>query len=110
MKSLVFAPFLACVLLTMPAWGQSAGSPVPIPKNTCAKPDEFPGRLASTSKTVMDAWNKSMDNYGACIKKFAAEQKAIVDAAMKAGNEAVEEYNATVTKAKESMEKAKANN
>ena len=104
MKSLVFAPLLACALLTMPAWGQ----PVAIPKNTCEKPDEYPGKLASDG--MIKAWNKSMDTYGVCIKKFAADQKAIVDAAMKAGNDAVEEYNAAVNKAKEAMEKAKANN
>ncbi len=103
MKSLVFAPLLACALLTMPAWGQ----PIAIPKNPCEKPEDFPGKLASD--TMVKAWNKSMENYTVCIKKFATEQKAIVDAATKAGNDAVEEYNATVNKAKETMEKSKAN-
>jgi hypothetical protein len=108
MKSLVFAPFLACALLTMPAWGQAASPQVAIPKNTCEKPDDYPGRLASD--TVIKGWTKSMSTYVDCIKKYVADQKTIADAATKSANEAVEEYNAVASKAKEATEKAKANN
>jgi hypothetical protein len=108
MKSIVFASMLACALVTLPAWAQStpsSGSSVAIAKNTCDKPEDYPGKLASDTRRR--TWQKSMDDYGNCVKKYAADQRAIVDAAMKAGNEAVEEYNAVVTKAKDAMEKSK---
>lgn len=108
MKSIVFAPMLACALLTLPAWAQTSSTPsssVVIAKNTCEKPEDYPGKLASDTRRR--AWQKSMDDYGACVKKYAADQRTIVDAAMKAGNEAVEEYNGVVTKAKQAMEKSK---
>ncbi len=110
MKSFVFAPLLVCALAalaTLPAWAQSApsSSSIAISRNTCQKPDEYPGKLASDARRR--AWQKTMDDYGACIKKYAADQRAIVDAAMKAGNDAVEEYNGVVTQAKEALEKAK---
>jgi hypothetical protein len=108
MKSIVLAPILACALVSLPTWAQSTpagGAPVAISKNTCDKPDEYPGKLASDNRRR--AWQKTMDEYGACVKKYAADQRAIVDAAMKAGNEAVEEYNGVVNKAKEAIEKTK---
>jgi hypothetical protein len=108
MKSIVLAPILACALVTLPAWAQSppaSGSSVAIAKNTCDKPEEYPGKLASDTRRR--AWQKTMDDYGTCVKKYAADQRAIVDAAMKAGNEAVEEYNGVVNKAKEAIEKTK---
>ncbi|HEV8502630.1 MAG TPA: hypothetical protein VGR63_13715 [Casimicrobiaceae bacterium] len=102
MKSTVIAPLFASVLLALsasPALAQGAS------KNTCAHPEDYPGRLASDTRRK--AWQKSMDEYGNCIKKFAADQRAIADAAVKAGNDAVEEYNAVANKAKEAIEKSK---
>ena len=100
MKSLSFALAVAAAAVTFPVVAQVA-----IPKNTCAKPDEFPGRLASDRARA--AWGKSIDAYGECIKKYSMETREISEAAIKAGNEAVDEYNKLVTKAKEEVEKAK---
>jgi hypothetical protein len=97
--ALVFAA--AAVAMSVPV----AAQPTTPPKNTCAKPEEYPGRLAS--ETVRRLWNKSIETYGDCIKKYAAEQKVLAEAAIKAGNEAVDEYNAVVSKAKDDMEKAR---
>jgi hypothetical protein len=100
MKSLSFALAVAAAAVTFPVAAQ-----VTIPKNTCPKPDEFPGRLAT--ERVRVAWSKTIDAYGECIKKYSVETREIAEAAIKAGNEAVDEYNKIVTKAKEEVEKSK---
>ena len=41
------------------------------------------------------------------MKKYADEQRTIAEAATKAGNDAVSEYNALAAKAKEAIEKTK---
>jgi hypothetical protein len=105
MKSTVLAPLLVAVAFALPTAPVAAqGNPATISRNTCEKPEDYPGRLASDARRK--AWQSSMDAYGACIKKYTADQRAIVDAAMKAGNDAVEEYNAVVAKAKDAIEKA----
>lgn len=105
MKSIFFAPILVCAMVALPAWAQSTAAPAAAAKNPCAKPGEYPGKLASDNQRR--GWQKSMDEYGNCVKKYAADQRSIVDSAMKAGNDAVEEYNGVVTRAKEAMEKEK---
>ncbi len=68
MKSIVLAPILACALVSLPAWAQSTpagASPVAIAKNTCDKPDEYPGKLASDNRRR--AWQKTMEEYGTCV-------------------------------------------
>ena len=96
--------FIACAGAASLALSYPAAAQVAVPKNGCVKPDEFPGRLAS--ENAKKSWTKSLDIYGECIKKFAAEQRQVADAAIKAGNEAVDEYNAIVTKAREAVDKA----
>lgn len=104
MKSLVLAPMLVFAITALPASAQSApASPVTIPQNTCVKPDDYPGNLATNRHRK--EWQKTMDDYGECVKKYAANQRAIVEAAMKAGNDAVEEYNVVVNKAKAAIGK-----
>jgi hypothetical protein len=61
-----------------------------IPPLNCAKP-ELPGKLASNSR--ISAFNKEYAGYSACIKKYVEETKTIVNAAVAAGNAAVEEFN-----------------
>ncbi len=103
MKSIVFASMLACAVAALPAFAQAPT--VTIPKNTCEKPDEYPGRLASDQR--LRTWQKTMETYGNCVKKYADEQRVIAEAATKAGNDAVTEYNALAAKAKEAIEKTK---
>jgi hypothetical protein len=98
------APALAFAQAT-PTASAAALSGAPVTKNPCDKPDAFPGNLASEKQ--QRAWQKTMDAYGACTKKFADEQRAIAESAIKAGNDAVSEYNAEVQKAKDEIEKAK---
>ena len=88
-----------------PTASAAALSGTPVAANPCEKPEAFPGNLATDKQ--QRAWQKTMDTYGACTKKFADEQRAIAESAIKAGNDAVSEYNAAVQKAKAEIEKAK---
>jgi hypothetical protein len=61
-----------------------------IPSHNCVKP-EFPGKLGSSARIA--AFNKQYAAYGACIKKYVDDTKTVVNAAVAAGNGAVEEFN-----------------
>jgi hypothetical protein len=98
-RTLALALAGALLAFNVPVAAQTAA-----PKHACVKPDDFPGRLAS--ENARRSWTKTMDAYGECIKKYAADQRAIADAALKSGNEAIEEYNAVVAKARSDSEKA----
>ena len=100
MKSLSFALAVAAAAVTFPVAAQ-----VTIPKNTCPKPDEFPGRLAT--ERVRVAWSKTIDAYGECIKKYAEDARALSAAAVSAGNKAVDEYNKLALELKAQNEAAK---
>jgi len=80
-----------------------AQTPAAAPADTpqCAKPDSHPGRLASTEK--MRGWNKDVQGWQECMKKYIGDLQAKADAAVKAANTAVADsnnaiaaYNATV--------------
>lgn len=100
--------FPLCLLALLPlstAWAQTpAAAPPPIVKNPCVKPDEYPGGRVSTD-TQRKQWQKTMDTYGACIKAFIEQQRAITESATKSANEAVTEYNAVAAKAKEEIQR-----
>ncbi|MBS0319956.1 MAG: hypothetical protein JSR18_05395 [Proteobacteria bacterium] len=100
--------FGACCIasLATPAFAADAApaaSAAAATKNPCDKPDPFPGKLASDRQKT--TWQKSLDAYGVCIKKFSDEQRAIAESAIKAGNDAVAEYNAVVQNAKDEIAK-----
>ena len=70
----------------------------PSPRIPATNPRTIPGK--PRQRHAAHARGRSRwTTYSNCLKKFIADQRAIVDAAMKAGNDAVEEYNAVVTKA-----------
>jgi hypothetical protein len=75
-----------------------------IPSHNCVKP-EFPGNLGSNTKIT--AFNKAYTAYGECIKKYIADTKAMANAAIDAGNTAVEEFNKFVAEIKAETEAAK---
>jgi hypothetical protein len=95
--------FAAVVLAAFAAMSlaQTAPPPANMPRPACSKPGEFPGRLASDRQ--IRAWQNELKAYGECVKKFADDQKAISELAIKAGNAAVEEYNAIVKAATDEM-------
>jgi hypothetical protein len=75
-----------------------------IPPHNCVKP-EFPGKLASSSR--ISVFNKEYTAYSACIKKYIEDTKTMVNAAVAAGNAAVEEFNKFATDIKAQNEAAK---
>ena len=100
-----YVPFIACCLVPPSSWRSSPSPPrrrAAPPRMPCVKPDElFPGRLASdNAKEGRGGGTKVLDTYGECIKKFTPRTRgrSPTAAKLKAGNEAVDEYNAIVTK------------
>jgi hypothetical protein len=75
-----------------------------IPPHNCVKP-EFPGKLASSSR--ISAFNKEYTAYSVCIKKYIEDTKTMVNAAVAAGNAAVEEFNKFANDIKAQNEAAK---
>jgi hypothetical protein len=74
-----------------PAAAPGAAPTVPsIPSHNCIPPT-YPGKQASNDK--IKAFNAAYTEYGDCIKKYVESVRAIRDAAMTKGNEAVTEYN-----------------
>ena len=84
-----------------------AASAEPVPKHNCAKPDEFPGNLASD--TQRRTWQKTYVGYVDCLKKFITEQQALAEPHVKASNAAIAEYNTGVKEYNAQVEKAKGN-
>jgi hypothetical protein len=97
----IFCIAVAAVM-AMPAASQT---PPATPKHTCKKPGAYPGNLASD--TQKRTWQKDYLAYADCLKKFVAEQQALADPYVKAGNDAIAEYNAAVAEYNEVVEKAK---
>ena len=62
----------------------------PVPPPTCTKP-EFPGPFSDQRR--FERFNKDSKNYADCIKKYIAETKAVSDANVAAGNNAIKEFN-----------------
>src|SRR3979411_3204128 len=73
------------------ACAQAAPATMPaIPPHNCVKP-EFPGRLASPNR--ISAFNKEYAAYSGGIKKDVDETKTTANAALGAGNDAIDEFN-----------------
>ena len=60
---------------------------------TCVKP-EFPGAFSDSRR--FERFNKESKTYADCIKKYIADTKAVSDANIEAGNNAIKEFNAYV--------------
>ena len=75
-----------------------------IAKPSCAKP-QFPGRLAS--ENLKKNFNKDVETYAQCIKKYVADQQKLADDHIKAANAAAAEYNTAVKELQSEIDKAK---
>lgn len=96
----MFVPrnFLTVLLASAAAGAALAQSPAPAPAadaSQCARPDPHPGRLASNQ--VLRSWNKDVNVWQDCMKKYVAELQAKADAAVKTANAAVADANAAVS-------------
>ena len=90
---LFLATSLAASLAVTAAGACAQAAPVTmpaIPPRNCVKP-EFPGRLASPNR--ISTFNKEYTAYSGCIKKHVDETKTMANAAVAAGNEAIDEFN-----------------
>ena len=68
-------------------------STITVAPPTCVKPD-FPGPFSDQRR--FERFNKESKTYADCIKKYIAETKAVSDANIAAGNNAIKEFNAYV--------------
>jgi hypothetical protein len=102
-----FAGPLAFAAVASSAWAQTAPAPAAMPKvpaNTCGKP-EIPGSLASNSQ--ISTFNRQVKVYDECLKQYVESTKALSQAAVDAGNKAVEEHNAFISALKAQAEAQK---
>jgi hypothetical protein len=65
-----------------------------IDASNCPKPDDHPGRLASDRQRT--GWEKEVQAWQECMKKYVGEVQAKADQAVKVANAAVAESNAVV--------------
>lgn len=78
------------------AIAQTPAAPGAAAKHTCESPGDYPGRMASDNQKR--AWQKSVNAYLDCLKKFVADTQAVADPYIKAANAAIEEYNSATKK------------
>lgn len=120
MTSFRLAAALALAAATTVATAQTSAPAAAAPASTapaaaekeCGKPDAHPGRLASNEK--MRGWNKDINTWQECMKKFIGGLQTKADAAVKEANTAVADsnaaiaaYNATVKELQSQAEAAK---
>ncbi len=96
---MAFQPSLVALLLgAVAAGGAAAQSPAPAAapasKSNCTKPGDHPGRLSSDNQRR--GWNKELNGWQECMKKYVTEVQGRADVAVKAANAAVAESNAAV--------------
>ena len=96
---------LAVITLTMVAsvaLAQTTPAPAAVPasvaaldsKADCGPKPEHPGKLGSDSQRR--AWQKAANAYIECYKGFVTAKQQVAQQYMKAANEAIDQYNATV--------------
>jgi hypothetical protein len=64
---------------------------VSYPAPTCVAP-KYPGK--SRTDQEVDAFNRDFKDYGDCMKQYVDTARATSNAAIEAGNKAVDDYNA----------------
>ena len=94
--SLISCGFTAMAIAQVPPPQPSAASAVPVPSaHSCVKPDERPGRLATSNQ--VKTYDKSVITYRDCMQAFVKMQGELVKLHSEIGNNAVKEYNDYVT-------------
>ncbi len=101
MKRIVLAAAALCLGAT--AYAQE---PAPIPKHSCDPKPEYPGRLGMQSQSQRRFFENEYKRYRECMQAYIEARKKSAEAHGKAGNEAIAEYNALVTKLNEEQKAA----
>ncbi|HZQ63004.1 MAG TPA: hypothetical protein VFC24_16735 [Casimicrobiaceae bacterium] len=96
------ATLAAALCAAAPALAQDANAN--IAKPACTKP-QFPGRLASEAQKK--SFNKDVETYAQCIKKYVSDQQKLADDHIKAANAAAADYNNAVKELQSEIDKAK---
>ena len=99
-RSQCLAPLLVCGLVCV-AQAQTPAEPAPavagvapamtLPQSTCVKPD-IP--MSKSDARTVDRFNKSYKTYSECVKKYVADNQALVDKIIANGKITIDEYNA----------------
>lgn len=93
---------VSAAVVSMLATGAFAQQPAPAPAGTatitvapptCVKP-EFPMQFSDQRR--FDRFNREAKTYADCIKKYIADTKAVSDANIEAGNNAIKDFNAYI--------------
>lgn len=87
----VSAAIASLALAQTPAPKPTATPAATYPAPTCVAP-KYPGK--SRTDQEVEAFNKDFKDYGDCMKKYVDEARATSNAAIEAGNKAVDDYNA----------------
>lgn len=87
---------------TPPAPAPTAATPVAKP--ACTRPEDHPGRLASDLRKKN--WNKEVQEYVECMKKFVDDQKTLGDAHYAAANSAINSLNKDIVDFNEQSKRA----
>jgi hypothetical protein len=85
--------FLAVMLLSGASVAQSPAA-APASGSNCGKPEPHPGRLSSDMRRKQ--WNKELQTWQDCMKKYVTDVQARADKAVKEANAVVAESNAAV--------------
>lgn len=84
------------VVLSASAGAQTAApaTPVAMPKPNCGDKPEHPGRLATVRQK--NQWVKDANTYLDCLRKFAEDQRALVEQYRVAANAAIQAHTEAV--------------
>jgi hypothetical protein len=77
-----------------------------VPPHTCVKPEVL---NSFASQNQIRTFNRTYKAYGECINKYIESTKALADAAVAAGNNAVDEFNKLAVEIKAQNEAAPKN-
>jgi hypothetical protein len=96
-RSAVAAALLA-IACAASAQQPAAPAAAAIPKPECVRPGEHPGKLGSDN--ARRAWTRGANAYLECLKKYAADQRALAEPLLSqarphvdAANAAIDEHN-----------------
>jgi len=88
-----------------PAAAPAAGD-ANVAKPNCTKPGDVLSPMTSSDQQRR-TWQKDYEAWGACMKKFISDQRALAEPFNKASNAAIDDYNNTVKLYNDQIEKAK---
>jgi hypothetical protein len=101
---------IAALCAATPALSQTATAPeahavaAAVARPSCTKPGEHPGPSASDDRRK--GWQREVDTYAECLKRYIEDQKAIANAHVRAANSAIDTFNAHMAEFKEQLRRA----